>query len=104
MGPGSKPFEPTDEQRRIIEHAGSAFIAACPGAGKTRVIVERARRLLGNRPAGRGIAFLSFTTAAVSELEMDIGASRRSVRGENTGPDGCRRRQRSLMKPTFPES
>ncbi|CAJ0860487.1 hypothetical protein AMST5_01307 [freshwater sediment metagenome] len=65
----AKPFEPTEEQRRVIEHAGSAFIAACPGAGKTRVMVERARKLLGGRPTGRGIAFLSFTIAAVSELE-----------------------------------
>lgn len=65
----AKPFEPTDEQQRVIEHTGSAFIAACPGAGKTRVMVERARRLLSSGPTGRGIAFLSFTIAAVSELE-----------------------------------
>ncbi|CAN7586077.1 UvrD-helicase domain-containing protein [Pararhizobium sp. LjRoot238] len=65
----TRPFVPTDEQQRVIDHEGSAFIAACPGAGKTRVMVERARKLLGNRAAGRGIAFLSFTIAAVSELE-----------------------------------
>ena len=65
----AKPFVPTDEQARIIGHVGSAFIAACPGAGKTRVMVERARQLLGDRLTGRGIAFLSFTIAAVSELE-----------------------------------
>ncbi|MCA7969812.1 ATP-dependent helicase [Burkholderia sp. AU39826] len=65
----AEPFKPTDEQRRVIEHSGSAFVAACPGAGKTRVMVERARKLLGDRPTGRGIAFLSFTIAAVSELE-----------------------------------
>lgn len=65
----AKPFEPTEQQQRVIEHVGSAFIAACPGAGKTRVMVERARKLLGGRPTGRGIAFLSFTIAAVSELE-----------------------------------
>ena len=64
-----KAFAPTDEQQRIIEHNGSAFIAACPGAGKTRVMVERARQLLSGRTAGQGIAFLSFTIAAVSELE-----------------------------------
>ncbi|MAM74382.1 MAG: DNA helicase [Tistrella sp.] len=63
------PFKPTDEQRRVIDHPGSAFITACPGAGKTRVMVERARKLLSGRPTGRGIAFLSFTIAAVSELE-----------------------------------
>src|SRR5260221_14235394 len=62
-------FAATDEQARILGHPGSAFITACPGAGKTRVMVERARLLLGGRPMGRGIAFLSFTIAAVSELE-----------------------------------
>ncbi len=64
-----KPFAATVEQARIIGHPGSAFITACPGAGKTRVMVERARQLLGGRLTGHGIAFLSFTTAAVSELE-----------------------------------
>ena len=65
----AKPLLSGGEQQRVIEHAGSAFISACPGAGKTRVMVERARKLLGNGRAGRGIAFLSFTIAAVSELE-----------------------------------
>lgn len=63
------PFKPTDEQKRVIEHPGSAFIAACPGAGKTRVMVERARKLLDGGARGRAIAFLSFTIAAVSELD-----------------------------------
>ncbi|WP_017336007.1 UvrD-helicase domain-containing protein [Pseudomonas fluorescens] len=65
----SRSFTPTGEQTRVIGHAGSAFVAACPGAGKTRVLVERARSLLAERSDGRGIAFLSFTIAAVSELE-----------------------------------
>ncbi|WP_216838904.1 UvrD-helicase domain-containing protein [Caulobacter sp. S45] len=65
----TKPFKPTDEQARVIAHGGSAFVAACPGAGKTRVMVERARRCMSARGSGRGIAFLSFTIAAVSELE-----------------------------------
>lgn len=63
------PFKPTDEQKRVIEHPGSAFISACPGAGKTRVMVERARKLLNGAGTGRAIAFLSFTIAAVSELD-----------------------------------
>jgi superfamily I DNA/RNA helicase len=62
-------FLPTDEQKRAITHEGAAFIAACPGSGKTRVLVERARRLLAKPTPGRGIAFLSFTNAAISELE-----------------------------------
>ncbi|WP_421440770.1 UvrD-helicase domain-containing protein [Agrobacterium tumefaciens] len=63
------PFKPTDEQKRVIEHPGSAFIAACPGAGKTRVMVERARKLLNGGATSGAIAFLSFTIAAVSELD-----------------------------------
>ncbi|MBB4399241.1 UvrD-helicase domain-containing protein [Bradyrhizobium sp. ERR14] len=65
----AKPFEPTEEQRRVIEQAGSTFVAACPGAGKTLVMVERARKRLGGGPTGRGMVFPSFTIAAVSELE-----------------------------------
>lgn len=62
-------FDPTEEQKALIDHNGSAFVSACPGAGKTRCIVERARKILSERNDHRGIAFLSFTNAAVSELE-----------------------------------
>jgi DNA helicase-2/ATP-dependent DNA helicase PcrA len=65
-------FAPTPEQQKVIGHAGSAFISACPGAGKTRVLVERARLLLKDKKAEEGIAFLSFTNAAVSELEARL--------------------------------
>jgi superfamily I DNA/RNA helicase len=61
-------FVPTPEQEKIINHPGSAFVEACPGAGKTRVMVERARKLLGDKKMRRGVAFLSFTNAAVGEL------------------------------------
>ncbi len=62
-------FEPTKQQQDIINHEGSVFVGACPGAGKTRVLVERARRVLARKATGRSLAFLSFTNAAVSELE-----------------------------------
>ncbi|MER1939348.1 ATP-dependent helicase [Castellaniella sp. FW104-16D08] len=65
-------FRPTEQQARVIAYEGSAFISACPGAGKTRVLVERARRLLADRVKGKGVAFLSFTTAAISELETRL--------------------------------
>ena len=80
----SGEFKPTDEQKKIIDHAGSAFISACPGAGKTCVMVERARLLLKVGTMGQGIAFLSFTNAAVSELE------------------GRLRRESLLPSPVFP--
>lgn len=77
-------FTPTPQQDKVIRHTGSAFITACPGAGKTRVMVERARHLLKSTHDGRGIAFLSFTRAAVSELEDRL------------------RRQALLGSPVFP--
>lgn len=46
------------------------------------VLAQRAHRLLDNIPSGRGVAFLSFTKAAVSELELrlrDIGVLRSPV-------------------------
>lgn len=64
----SRDFFPTLEQKAVVECDGSAFVTACPGAGKTRVLVERARYLLESRGLRRGIAFLSFTEVAVSEL------------------------------------
>lgn len=65
-------YLPTTEQQAIIGHKGHAFVRACPGAGKTRTMVERARRLLSDPTDRRGVAFLSFTNAAVEELEARL--------------------------------
>ena len=65
-------YLPTIEQEAIIEHEGHAFVRACPGAGKTRTMVERARHLLLKPADRRGVAFLSFTNAAVEELEARL--------------------------------
>lgn len=65
-------YSPTREQEAIILHGGHAFVRACPGAGKTRTIVERARQLLTDKTDRRGVAFLSFTNAAVDELESRL--------------------------------
>lgn len=51
---------------------GSVFVTACPGSGKTRVLAERARRLFANRPSWHGVAFLSFTKAAIFELSSRL--------------------------------
>jgi DNA helicase-2/ATP-dependent DNA helicase PcrA len=76
-------FEPTPQQLAIIDHEGPAFVSACPGAGKTRVIVERARRVLSETPK-RVVAFLSFTHAAVTELEVRLRAN--GLFGHSTFP------------------
>lgn len=68
-------FVPTPEQEAVISHDGVAFIHACPGAGKTRVMVERASRVFQDMPPGRGVAFLSFTKAAISELDVRLRQS-----------------------------
>ena len=65
-------FVPTEEQLAVVQHEGSAFVTACPGAGKTRVMVQRARQLHIDMPPWYGAAFLSFTQAAVSELEARV--------------------------------
>lgn len=62
-------FEPTKEQQDVVNHNGSAFVAACPGAGKTRCIVERAGKTLNSSTYVGALAFLSFTNAAVAELQ-----------------------------------
>lgn len=69
-----KTYSPTPEQMAIIECPGSAFVVACPGAGKTRTLVERARVLLRDTNHARAVAFLSFTNAAVEELGARLQA------------------------------
>jgi len=67
-------YSPTAEQSEIVVHEGPAFVTACPGAGKTRTMVERARHVLADRKDRRGVAFLSFTNTAIDELEMRLRA------------------------------
>ncbi len=59
----------TDEQQAFVDHAGEAFVEACPGAGKTRAIVSRIHRLSLPLPPRKGIAVLSFTNTAVDEFK-----------------------------------
>lgn len=68
----SDVYAATKEQNAIIGHEGHAFVRACPGAGKTRTMVERARHMLSKTADRRGVAFLSFTNAAVEELEARL--------------------------------
>ena len=65
-------YRSTKEQEAVVGHDNCAFVTACPGAGKTRTLVERARLLLTDRSDRRGVAFLSFTNAAVDELEARL--------------------------------
>ena len=57
----------TPEQQQAIEHGtGPALVSAGPGAGKTAVLTERIKRLLGFGDAR--ILAITFTNAAADEL------------------------------------
>jgi hypothetical protein len=58
----------TAEQHNFAEHLPGVFVEACPGAGKTRTIVERIARIVKSLPPRRGIAVLSFTNSAIEEF------------------------------------
>ncbi|MFB7618112.1 UvrD-helicase domain-containing protein [Kitasatospora sp. NPDC056181] len=60
--------ELTADQRLLVEEVTeSAFVTACPGAGKTRAVVARYLRRVEEEPR-KGIALVSFTNAAVDEV------------------------------------
>lgn len=62
----------TAAQQELVDGEGSRFVEACPGAGKTRAIVERFLKRAG--VTGRvGTALLSFTNAAVTEVTSRCG-------------------------------
>ena len=55
----------TNEQQVFAALLAEAFVAACPGSGKTRTIVARVKRIRASLPARQGVAVLSFTNSAV---------------------------------------
>jgi DNA helicase-2/ATP-dependent DNA helicase PcrA len=60
----------TDEQRLAIECEKSTFLTACPGSGKTRVITAKLGRCLEEVDSTpRGVACITYTNAAVHEIE-----------------------------------
>lgn len=81
-----KIFEPTSAQRDLIERPGSnLFVTAVPGAGKTTTMAQRFARLTRRTSCGdrRGVAVLSFTNAAATEIE----GKARIVEGDLTPPN-----------------
>lgn len=63
-------FDPTSDQKDIINHNnGSTFVKACPGAGKTRTIVQRLKTQDFINDKRQGISVLSFTNSAVEEFK-----------------------------------
>lgn len=65
-------FEYTTEQKEAIAQAGNMVIVACPGSGKTTVIVEKIKQDLISLPQYQGIIGITFTKKASKEITQKI--------------------------------
>lgn len=60
-------------QRAAVSHDGHVSLSACPGSGKTRVIVEKLLRCVGVLEGGvRRAACITYTNSAVAEIESRL--------------------------------
>ena len=64
----------TEQQRTAIRTPGNALVVACPGSGKTRTIIAKLLGCLEDvRNTSRRVACITYTRAAVDEIESRIG-------------------------------
>lgn len=71
MKPSNSPIKLnyTDAQMQVIDHLdGPMSVIAVPGAGKTRVLVERAERMIKSGIPAEKILMISFTVKACEEI------------------------------------
>ena len=68
------PDQAREQQQRVVAEQPNLFVRACPGAGKTRLVVDR---FLRATHAGHHVAVLSFTNRAADEI-----ADRSSQQGD----------------------
>lgn len=61
-------FNPTDEQVNAIEYSESMVVTACPGSGKTAVMVRKIKNMISELPSYRGVIAISYTNKASEEL------------------------------------
>jgi len=78
----------TVEQRKAVEYHDNLMLAACPGSGKTRVIISKLSRLLDEvRHTSRMVGCVTYTNSAVHEIE---GRLRQNVQpGDEINYDIC---------------
>ncbi len=63
----------TEEQRVAVQNDGNTLLVACPGSGKTRAIVAKLLRCVTQvRDTPRRVACITYTNAAVSEIEQRL--------------------------------
>jgi len=65
----------TPQQREAVEHDGNLLLTACPGSGKTRVIMAKLLLLAEQfEDTPRSIGCITYTNAAVEEIESRINS------------------------------
>lgn len=66
-----------DDARNVINSWDSNDILACPGSGKTTVLIAKLKLIADTLPLkdGRGVCLLSHTNVAVNELKAKLGKS-----------------------------
>ena len=75
----------TPEQREAVEHDGNLLLTACPGSGKTRVILAKLLMLADQVvDTPQFIGCITYTNAAVDEIE-----ARLRTYGNNAIADRC---------------
>lgn len=60
----------TNEQKKAVGYCADLMLTACPGSGKTRVIISKMVRVIEDvRHTPRAIACITYTNAAVDEID-----------------------------------
>jgi DNA helicase-2/ATP-dependent DNA helicase PcrA len=63
----------TNEQKEAVRWEENAMLTACPGSGKTRVIISKLSRAIDTvRDTPRAVACITYTNAAVHEIEARL--------------------------------
>lgn len=63
----------TDEQKDAVRCPDDVMLTACPGSGKTRVIISKLSRTIEEvRDTPRAVACITYTNAAVHEIEARL--------------------------------
>jgi len=59
----------TKEQSEAVEYEGAMVVSACPGSGKTEIVIQKIRRVTPTLSEHKGVIAISFTRKASSELK-----------------------------------
>jgi len=62
----------TDSQKLAIAADGNVLVSAGAGTGKTRTVVERCLRLIGEGRSLENVLMVTFTEAAAAEMRVRL--------------------------------